>query len=279
MTKEEFLQQQTNDVIETFEKHGSFPPTFAILFDDGTTKSIATSFSGLESKDAFDSMMRRICKNPKVIASIFTCEAWTSQTAKNENKRPSESEDRETIVFLLYSTRDNIEEFHLHRPNHNGKLELVDIKNKYEGRFYNPFNTVKTMTKSEKEQAINKFQETVRDSLCHAFVEFQYMVPILYFLSNTKEQVSLRWIPDEEWMDKDGLKRKIETKCQEPQTLAFLLAFPAESNMVNMLLISDENKEVFTYGIDESTTTLKFISRRPYDGEYSGFFQSGQHKS
>ncbi len=75
MTKKEFLEQRTNDVIEIFETHGSYTPTFAILYDDGTSESIATSFNGLMSKDGFDLLMRKICENPRVIASTFICEA------------------------------------------------------------------------------------------------------------------------------------------------------------------------------------------------------------
>ena len=51
MTKAEFLKQQTNDAIEIFEAHGSCPPTFAILFNDGTFESYGTSFGGLMTKD------------------------------------------------------------------------------------------------------------------------------------------------------------------------------------------------------------------------------------
>ena len=279
MTKKEFLKQQTNDVFENFEKHGSYPPTFAILYDDGSTKSIGTSFNGPMSKDGFDLLMRKICENPRVIASTFTCEAWISKTSKIENKRPSDCKDKETAVFLVYTTRDNIEEFHLYKPNHQGKLELVDVFNEFGGRFCNPFNTAKTLTKSEKEQAIFEFQESVRNSLCQAYKELQYIAPMLIFLSNSSKEISVRWIPDEEWMDKDGLKRKTNTQCQDPQTLAFLLAFPVESNMVNMLLVSEENQEVFTYGIDNSTVTLKFISKEPYKGEFSGYFQYRQINS
>ena len=81
MNKKEFLIQKTRDVTEIFEKHGSYYPTFAILYEDGTTDSFATLFNGLESKDAFDSMMHEVCANPKVIASVYTAEVWISKSA------------------------------------------------------------------------------------------------------------------------------------------------------------------------------------------------------
>lgn len=272
MTKAEFLKQQTDDVIEIFETHGSCSPTFAILLEDGTYKSIGTAFNGSSSKDVFDSLMRKLCENPKVIASTFYCEAWVSETAMTENKPPSECEDKETIVYLVYTTRDGIKEFHLYKPNHLGKLELVKVRNEFEGLFCNPFNTAVELTKSEKDQAIDEFQVAIRESLCDAYEEFKALVPMLFFLSNSKENVSVRWVPDEEWKDKDGLKRMIKTKCQEARTIAFLLAFPVESNIVNMLLMTDDYQEKFTYEIDESTSKLKLVSRTPYYGEYSGMF-------
>jgi len=139
MTKADFLKQQTNDAIEIYDAHGSCPPTFAILFDDGTSESFGTTFNGLMSKDGFDLLMRKLCENPKVIASTYYCEAWYSESAANENKRPSDCSDKETIVFLIYSTRDDVEEFHLYKPDHNGRLELIDIINEFQGRFCNPF--------------------------------------------------------------------------------------------------------------------------------------------
>lgn len=142
MNKQEFLQQQTRDVIEIFEKHGSYSPTFAVLFDDGHVNSIATSFNGLDSKKGFDFCMRKICENPKIIASVFTCEVWTSNLAKKENKHPSGCADRETAIIVLYSTRDNVQKMHLYKPDRNGKLELIDVWNNIQGRFSNPFSPV-----------------------------------------------------------------------------------------------------------------------------------------
>jgi len=39
--------------------------------------------------------------------------------------------------------------------------------------------------------------------LCDAFKELHYILPMIVFLSNTPKQLSVRWIPDEEWLDKD----------------------------------------------------------------------------
>ena len=211
-------------------------------------------------------------ENPNVVASTFYCEAWISETASIENKRPSDCKDKETVVYLVYTTRDGIKEFHLYKPNQLGKLELVEIMNEFEGRFCNPFETIKTLAKSEKARAIDEFQESIRNVMCKAFKELHYILPMIVFLSSKPKQVSVRWIPDEEWIDKDGLHQQIKTKCQDSQNIAFMLEYPAENNLVKMLLISDENQEVFTYEIDESSTTLNYISREPYDGEYSGMF-------
>jgi hypothetical protein len=141
MTEEEFLLSQTRDVIEIFEKYGSYSPTFAILYDDGNVDSFATCLTDLNCKKNFDFFMRKMCENPKVIASIFTFEGWISKLSAKGNKRPSECSDRETIVCVLYSTRDNIQEIHSYKPDSSGKLELVDIKNMPEGLFCKPFDT------------------------------------------------------------------------------------------------------------------------------------------
>ena len=71
----------------------------------------------------------------------------------------------------------------------------------------------------------------------------------------------------------DGLHQQIKFKCQDTQNIAFMLEYPTEDNLVKMLLISDEKQETFTYEIDESSTTLKYLSREAYHGEYAGMFQ------
>jgi hypothetical protein len=273
MNKEEFLLDRTRDLIELFEKYGSYTPTFAVLYDDGTVNSFATSFSGQNSKESFNFFMHRICANPKAVASVFTSEGWSSSSA-DETKSPSECVDKEEIVMLLYSTRQNIHECHLYKPTKNGKLELISISNAHHGMFCNPFHEVKILTKGEKEREIQEFQKTVCDTLCHAFKELHYLAPMLYFLSNTPAKVSLRWIPAEEWKDKVGLKRMISAKCLKPDTLAIMLAIPTDNNMVNVILEADDIQDVFCYRIDPLTHTLEFESRGTYDGEFSGVFKN-----
>ena len=87
MKKDEFLSSRTRDLIEVFEEYGSYDPTFAILYDDGTTNSFATQFDGQQSKEAFEYFMRKMCSDPKVIACTFTSDGWISIKSKKENKR------------------------------------------------------------------------------------------------------------------------------------------------------------------------------------------------
>ena len=125
MTKEEFLKKETRDVTEIFEKYDNYTPTFSVLDTEGNVNSFATGFSGLQEKDAFDYFMKKICEDPKVIASIFTCVGWTSEIAIIEYKRPSECSDREKNIILIYNTRDNDHRVYLYKPDKNGKLQLT----------------------------------------------------------------------------------------------------------------------------------------------------------
>jgi hypothetical protein len=275
MTKSEFLQQQTQDVIEVFEKYGDYAPTFAVLYDDGTTDSFATSFNGQEVKENFDYFMRKICTNPKVIASVFTVVGWVSKTALRNSKRPSECDDKEEVIMLLYCTRDNGQEMHLYKPDKNRKLELTSLDNSYQGRFCNPF-LLPCLTKLEKVKLVNEFQENIRDSLCRTVEELQNMGYWLFLLIDSQEQLSVRQLTEEEWANKKWLKQTLRSRCREHKTLAFILAFPEKNDLFSVVLITQEIQEVFSYRINSSTMTLKFLSRRPYFGEFSGYFEWNQ---
>jgi hypothetical protein len=107
MNKNEFLKKQKEDVIRIFEKYGGYTPTFAVLYNNGTTESFATDLGSDLLKGAFSFFMRSVCKDPRVIASIFTTTGWISSQADKENKRPSECADREKTVMVIYNTRDH----------------------------------------------------------------------------------------------------------------------------------------------------------------------------
>jgi len=77
MIKEEFLKKEIRDLKEIYEKHGSITPTYTLLFDDGSTESIGLIFD----KQNYKFFMQKICENPRVTASIFTSEGWSSSGA------------------------------------------------------------------------------------------------------------------------------------------------------------------------------------------------------
>jgi hypothetical protein len=268
MTKEEFLLKETRDLSETYEKHGSIPPTFTLLFNDGSTKSIGLMFD----KKNYKFFMQKLCENPIVIACIFTAEGWSSSCA-DETKSPSECEDKEEIIMLLFSTRENVHECHIYKPTKNGVLELISVDNAYRGRLSNPFGSAKNMTKEEKNKAILKFQESMRNTMCTAYSQLNHVVPMMFYLTNTPEQVSLRWIPEDEWNDMESLIQRIKSKCTEPETIAFMLEFPVEPDMVNVILVTDEIQEIFHYNINTESQKLEFVNKDIYDGEFSRLFK------
>ncbi|MBN1187451.1 MAG: hypothetical protein JXB49_34565 [Bacteroidales bacterium] len=269
MTKEEFLQNEISDLKEIFKKHGSITPTFTLFLNDGSTESIAL----IIDKKSYKLFMQRICENPKVVAAIFITEAWISCEA-DETKAPSECDDKEEIIMLLYNTRDNIHLCHIYKPSKNGELDSVEIYADSNGKLSNPFGSVKNLTRVERQNAIQQFQETIRDTMCKAFEKLHYVVPMMYYLSNTPEQVSLCYIPQDEWMDRISLKQKISSKCAELETLAFMMEFPEDPDLVKIILVADEIHEIYNYKINTESQTLEFIGKGNYDGEFSKLFKN-----
>jgi hypothetical protein len=268
MTKEEFLLKGIRDLTESYKTHVSIPPTFTLLFDDGSTESIGLIFD----KKNYKFFMQKLCEDPKVIACTFITEGWLTASA-DESKSPSECDDREAIIMLLYNTRDNAHECHLYKTGKNGILELVSIDSAYQGRLSNPFGSAKNMTKEGKEEAILKFQESMRNTMCTAYSQLNHVVPMMFYLTNTPEQVSLRWIPDDEWNDKESLIQRIRSKCTELETIAFMLEYPVEPDMVNVILVTDEIQEIFHYNINTESQEMEFINKDIYDGEFSRLFK------
>lgn len=107
-----------------------------------------------------------------------------------------------------------------------------------------------------------------------AFEKLHYAVPMMYFLTNTPEQVSLRYISKDEWMDRVSLKQSISSKCAELEALAFMLEFPVDPDMVNIILVADEIHEIYNYKINTESQTLEFVSKGNYDGEFSKLFNN-----
>lgn len=268
MTEQEFLLKQTHGLNETYTNHGSITPTFTLLFDDGSMESIALIFD----KEKYKFFMQKICEDSRVIACTFITEGWLTKSP-DETKSPSECDDREEIIMLLYNTRDNIHECHLYKPAKNGVLELISVDNTYNGRLSNPFGSAKNLTKEGKKEAILKFQESMRHTMCTVYSQLNHVVPMMFFLTNTPEQLSLRWIPEDEWTNKESLIQRIRSKCTEPETIAFMLEFPVEPDMVNVILVTDEIQEIFHYNINTESQKLEFVNKAIYDGEFSRLFK------
>ncbi len=273
MKKEEFLRQQTRDVTKFFEENGGYPPTFAVLYHDGTTKSVATSFNGQESKDAFDSMMRKLCENPKVIACVFTCDGWSSKIAREENRRPSECSDRETLITQIFNTRDGTHKVYIYKPDKNGKLRLEISDDSFEGRFSNPFRINELVTKVEKENAIHEFQEQIREIFCGVFEEYQELSYSLFFLYDAPGKIGVLTLTEDEWLDKAGLKNDIDNRSQDPHCLAFMMPNSVNGEHVSFILVAEEVQAKYQYGINPMTHTLEFKSKASYDGEFSEAFK------
>jgi hypothetical protein len=268
MTKQEFLLKETCDLKENFKTNRSIAPTFTLLFDDGSTESIGLMFD----KESYKFFTQRICENPKVTATIFLSEGWLSRNA-DETKSPSECDDKEEIIMLLFNTRENVHECHLYKPAENGVLELISVDEAYHGRLSNPFGSAKNLTKEGKEEAIMKFQESMRNTMCTVYSQLHHVVPMMFYLTNTPEQVSLRWIPDDEWNDKESLIQRIRSKCAELETIAFMLEYPVELDMVNVILVTDEIQEIFHYNINTESQKMEFVEKEIYDGEFSRLFK------
>lgn len=275
MTKQEFLQQQTRDMIEVVEKYGTFAPSFAILYDDGTFDSFATHFDGPLSKKNFEYIMRKMCMNPKVTTCIFTSMGWQSRIADKINKAPSQCEDKEEILMLSYSTRNGEKELHIFKLDKNNKLKRSYFSDKHEGRFTNPFLNP-CLTLPEKVILIDKFQKSVRESICSAYEKLHQMAHMLFILSDTKEQVSVHQISGSEWADQKSFKEMLLSKGRELQTVAILLTIQENNDNVKVILISDVSKKLFSYSINHESSILEFEEEKAYDGEYSNLINKAE---
>ena len=267
MKNNDFLEQEKQMLINTFEKYGSIISTFTILYDDGTKASFATNFDGDLSKENFNYIMRTLCTDPKVISCVFISEGWTSKIAEKENKRPSECDDREEIVMLIYSARNEVQEIHLYKPDQKGKLEFILSSDEYKGRFSNPF-TNPCLTAADRKRVTKEFQEEMLDLLRHAYNECHYMGYLIFFLADSNEPRTFWQLTEKEWCDRTWLKQKIRSRCQELQTLAFVLVFP-EDDIIKVIFESREEQKLYLYSIDPLTDTLRLESIEKYIGEFS----------
>jgi hypothetical protein len=272
MTKEEFLKEQTNDVIKTFEKYGSYSPTFAVLHEDGTTKSFALALEQ-DNKDEFVIFMERICEDPKVIASVFTFEGWASEMAVKENKRPTECSDRETLISVIYNSRDNVQEVQTYLPDEKGKLQLMDSQDSVSGRFGNPFISSRCMLSDvEKLEAIDKFQRSICDSVIKVYQKYQLPDPYAFFLYDSITQIEYKRFIGQEWEDKDALEIMLKSFCGGKKSLAFILANQISDNEVSMILVSNEIQKIYSLKENPVTLGLELESEEDYVGKYADFF-------
>ena len=271
MKNNDFLEQEKQKMINIFEKYGSIVPTFTIQYDDGTITSFATNFDGNLSKENFNYIMRKLCTDPKVISSVFITEGWTSKIAEKENKRPSECADREEIVMMIYSSRNEAQEIHLYRPDKNRKLEFVISSDEYKGRFSNPFSNP-CLTTSERKRIAKEFQGEVLDQLCKGYNECHYMGYLLFLLTDSSEPRTFWQLTEKEWCDRTWLKQMIRSRCQELQTLAFLLVLP-EDDKIKVIFESREDQKLHLYSIDPITDTMRLDSTEKYKGDFSGLLK------
>lgn len=271
MKNNDFLEQEKQKMINNFEKYGSIIPTFTIQYDDGTITSFATNFDGNLSKEKFNYIMRKLCTDPKVISSVFITEGWTSKIAEKENKRPSECEDREEIVMMIYSARDEAQEIHIYKPDQNRKLEFVISSDEYKGRFSNPFS-YPCLTTSERKRLAKEFEGEVLDQLCKGYNECHYMGYLLFLLTDSSEPRTFWQLTEKEWCDRTWLKQMIRSRCQELQTLAFLLVFP-EDDKIKVIFESREDQKLHLYSIDPITDTMRLDSTEKYKGDFSGLLK------
>jgi len=274
MIKEEFLKNNTQEVIETFESSGNYTKTFTVLYDDGSTDSFAISFHGIASKNCIDTFMKRICEDPKIIASIFASEVWTSKMARKLKKKPSECVDRVDGIMIIYNTRDNVHNMQVYKPDKNRKLQLEISEDSFSGRFDNPFESFVPLTEIKMKKSINKFLEDILDSLFKSYKELNMVNPMLFFFANTKEQITLRRLNKEEWEDRSRLKQTLKSGFNDPKTLAIVLALPENDNSVNIIFATREIKELLCYKKNPFNQSFELESRKLYDEKSLDIFKN-----
>lgn len=272
MTKDEFLLNQISECCEEYRMYGNCIKNFTILYDDGTTKSIGTSFQSPGDKKHFNYFMRMICTNPKVLACTFASEVWISKSAEKENKRPSECGDREEMIMLVYSTRDNEQKLYLYKPDKNGNIELEHESGEHHGMFCNPFSEP-ILTRAEKDKIIEEFQAEICETLCRTCEKLKSTGYILIFLTDTKEQVCVQQLSEFEWEDREWLFKLLREKCQEPETMAIVVAFPEGKDLFKIVLLTRTLHEEFIYKISYPDYSLEYIGKQPYEGEFSRVFK------
>ena len=272
MTKDEFLLNQISECCEEYRMYGNCTKAFTILYDDGKTKSIGTSFQNPRDKKQFNYFMRMICTNPRVIACTFASEVWISESAEKENKRPSECGDRKEMIMLVYSTRDNEQKMYLYKPDKNGNLVLEHESGEHYGRFCNPFSEP-ILTRAEKDKKVEDFQHEIREALCRTCEDLKSTGYMLIFLTDTKEQVCVQQISEEKWEDREWLLSLLREESQMLETMAIIVAFPEGKDLFKIVLLTRAFHEEYIYKINFPDYLLEYLGKQPYEGEFSGIFQ------
>jgi hypothetical protein len=130
------------------------------------------------------------------------------------------------------------------------------------------------LTTDEKVKGIEDFLECTRNVLCRAFKKFDMMAPMLFFLEDTPEQICIHRITEEEWNNKCRLSEIIQTKCYDVETLAFIMAYPIENEMVDIIQVAEDLQMIHHYRMDHSNRKLEFKNSETYKGEYSDYLKS-----
>jgi hypothetical protein len=140
MTKEQFLLNETNNIFDVFKSRKGYIPTFSVLYDDGKSAGFSTKLGSQRQKQVFNKMMGKVCEKPDVVASILSFEGWLSMDAKYKNLAPSESPDRQSIIFLACYTPDGASVGHIYLISKEG-LKLMDVCSDVQhfANFSNPF--------------------------------------------------------------------------------------------------------------------------------------------
>jgi hypothetical protein len=127
MTKEEFIKTEQDFIIKVFDTEHEILPQFTILRSTGKIEKFVAfnDFPNRTAKDIFHAQMKKICKQPNVVACIKTVEVWLSCSESSAmNVRPSLDPNRKSAVVFTYFTKNEIETIIF--LDNNGKLELSE---------------------------------------------------------------------------------------------------------------------------------------------------------
>jgi hypothetical protein len=150
MTAEDFLKSEQELALNVFNEDHQIMPQFVILHSTNKIEHyvVGQGFQDGKQKEAYYALMKKISRQPNVIACVLLMETWCSVSdISTMTVRPSEDPTRQTaIMIVLFTKTEEKGTLYLEKD---GELELFEDGE--QGKFHtfgNPFSPLNLKNKN-----------------------------------------------------------------------------------------------------------------------------------